>query len=524
MKISLLPSSGGRRRYGGALGALAFAISIFLLGCNGCNPKQSFIGKVCTWDVPVGQTYAFVDAPGVLSPVSFKARVYHSTLDTNCVTFDTTLHPLVIFGHGRWPAGVPNNYLGMTNLMDLLASWGYICVSVNLDVVNSLQDGFEYGVPHRGELMLHAIEYMAKECRTPGSPFHHRIDTTKIALIGHSRGGGGAIYACNYNSTHRNRPIKALATISPVNFGTDALSASVAHLCLYGSWDGDLFGGDGPDIWSRGTRSAPKELVEIYGANHFHFTDNADFPFENAEITREQHQQMSKGLINAWFDTHVRGVNRYNWPRYLSGNSRVVNGIDYYISYYDEHFQSIDHGDPLGTPLANNLNGSNVPTGLPFFNDFAMSIPPDYGTGPALRVNWDDGSDMLDVNFPGTNASGYAFLSFRMSQVHPFEWNSLNTKKDFNVSVTDAAGHTATVPISNYLGGLQYPDLSGSLPNGDEFNYKQIMRSFRIPKTDFVGVDFSQVVNVRFAFNRPNVPGFTNATGAVKIDDLEFTD
>ncbi|MFN8394506.1 MAG: hypothetical protein U0176_07525 [Bacteroidia bacterium] len=524
MRISFLPPSNGRKRFGSTYGVLAFAICLFIFGCKGCNPKQSFIGKVCTWDVPAGQSYTFVDAPGMLSPVEFRARVYHSTLDTNCVKFDSTLHPLVVFGHGRYPLGVPNNYLGMSNLMDHLASWGYICISVNLDVVNSLQNGFEWGIPHRGELMLHAIEYMAKECRTPASPFYHRIDTTKIALIGHSRGGGGAIYACNYNSTHRNRPIKALATISPVNFGTDALTASIPHLSIYGSWDGDLIEGQGPDIWSRGTRTAPKELVEIYGANHFHFTDNITYPFEANEISREQHQQMAKGLINAWFDTHVRAYDRFNWPKYLQGSPRIVNGIDYYLTYYDEHFLSIDNGGPIGTTGVNNLNGNNVGTGLPLFTDFTMSNPPDYSFGPALNVTWDGGTDALTFNFPSTNASGFGFLSFRMSQVHPYEWNPLDTKKDLNVTVADAAGHQGTVPISNYLGGLQYPDVSGSLDAGDMFNFKQIMRGFRIPKTDFVGVDFSQVVSVKFSFNRPNVAGFTNSTGAIKIEDLEFAD
>lgn len=184
-------------RYAQSLAILGLVI---LLGCNGCNPGQPNLGYICTVDVPGGQSYTFEGSNGGPASVNFIGRVYYSTLDSNCSGFtDSTLHPLVVFAHGRYTPGVPNNYLGMTNLMNHLASWGYICISVNMDVVSSLQSEAQWGIPHRGELMLHAIKYMASECRRPASPFYQRVDTTKIGLIGHSRGGGGAIYACNYN-------------------------------------------------------------------------------------------------------------------------------------------------------------------------------------------------------------------------------------------------------------------------------------------------------------------------------------
>jgi hypothetical protein len=170
---------------------MAILIAVSSCGGGGTPPEVITpppIGRICTWDVPAGQNYTFVDAPGNVAPVPFQARVYHGATDTLCTAFDSKLHPLVIFGHGRYPLGVPTNYLGMTNLMDHLASWGDICMSVNLDVVSAINDNPRgIGIPHRAELLLHAIEFMAKECRTPGSVFYQRVDTTKIALIGHGR-------------------------------------------------------------------------------------------------------------------------------------------------------------------------------------------------------------------------------------------------------------------------------------------------------------------------------------------------
>lgn len=514
----------GRLSLGVALAAFAVCLSIF--GCDGCKPSTSSIGYICTWDVPAGQTYTFQAAPGAVAPVNFIGRVYYSTLDSNCTQFtDSTPHPLVVFAHGRYGAGVPNNYLGATHLMNHLASWGYVCISVNMDVVTSLNSsGNQWGIPHRGELMLHAVEYMTKECRTPGSPFYTLIDTTKIALIGHSRGGGGTIFAANANPATKNRPIKAIATISPVNFGTAALSQPVPHMSLYGSWDGDLYDGQGVEIWSRGTRAAPRELVEIYGANHFHFTDNTVYGGESVEISRESHHDMAQGMINAWFDTHVRGLDRYDWPKYLLGSPRLIDTIDYYISYLDEHFLTIDDGAPLGTPLVNNLGGANAPNSLVTWNDFNQVFTPDFNTGPGLRADWNTANDDIQFNFPSTDASAYAVLSFRAAQVHPIDLNISGTFKDWSVIVGDAAGHLDTVFISNYLVGLQYPDQSGSIGIGSASNFKQIMRSFRIPKADLPSIDFTQVNAVRFEFDRPNVAGFTNTSGAIKIEDLEFCD
>jgi len=224
--------------------AIAFATVLLAMsgcsGCRSCRPNQGNFAFIGFRDVPAGQTMTLTaPMPGGQQMVDFIGRIYYPSLDESVlqdperpnfenITVAEGAHPLIVFGHGRWGGGVPTNYLGMTNLLHHLASWGYVCISVNLDVVHALQSTNQWGIPHRGELFLKAIDYMLQQNADPVSPFFARIDPAKIALIGHSRGGSGAISAVNQNAAAQPpRAIGAVATISPVDFGTDPVRAAV---------------------------------------------------------------------------------------------------------------------------------------------------------------------------------------------------------------------------------------------------------------------------------------------------------
>jgi acetyl esterase/lipase len=534
-QIYSIPSVSGVRAVVGFV--LLLLILCFHWGCDQCPPSRSNFAFIGYWDFPGGQTFNLVNEKPGSQTVDFIARVYYPSYDESVledpddpnfegITVADGVYPLIVFGHGQYGIGVPENYLGMTNLMHHLASWGYICVSINLDVVHGQWMYHQQGIPHRGELFLHAVDRMLGLNANNESLFFKKIDPERIALIGHSRGGGGAISAVNMNLAQGSpRSVKALATISPVDFHTDPVQAAVPHISLYGTWDGDLLDGEGSRIWDGGGRAAHKEFVEIYGANHFHFTDVVDYMNEEHEIVRENHHELAQGFINAYFDTHVKELVRYDWPLYLTGHLRLLEGVNYYIQYLGSDFRAIDNGGPLGTEGDNNLGGNNDGDSLAHFDDQMLNNYNDhfYNQSPGLLVHWNDVGDQLVFNFPVQNVSAYTHLHFRASQRPGNPLNVLDRFKNFRVRVRDNSGGSAVVSIKDYFSGLQYPDFSGSIAAGSVYQYKSIPRSFRIPFTDFPGVDFNQVTRVTFLFDQADESGYKNITGAIALDDLEFT-
>jgi hypothetical protein len=275
---------------------LTALILLGIAGCDTCRPGTGNFALIGFWDVPAGETFTLQTPTPGGQTVNLIARVYYPSYDGSAledpdnpnfegIEVAEGQHPLIVFGHGQYGLGSPTNYLGMTNLMHHLASWGYISVSLNLDVVQGQWPSHQQGIPQRGELLLAAVDHLLQLNNDPASLFYQKVDPSKIALIGHSRGVGGAISAVNRNLTQGSpRAILALATISPVDFHTQPVQAGVPHLSLYGSWDGDLSSGHGPRIWDGGLRLAPKQHVEIYGANHFVRTTRK----ANPSISRDQ--------------------------------------------------------------------------------------------------------------------------------------------------------------------------------------------------------------------------------------------
>ena len=464
------------------------AITLWALtGCDSCNPRSSNIALIGFSDFEDGLTYTLVaDAPGS-QVVPLRARVYYpsyqedaiqAVLEGQPVDFEDLEvaegnHPLIIFGHGQYGNGTNENFKGMTNLMYHLASWGYICVSIDLDVVHGSWLNNQHGIPHRAELFLAALEEILSKDTDSDSPFYNRIDETKIGFIGHSRGGGGAISAVNMNASQPSpKPILALATISPVDFDTDALQEAVPHLSIYGSWDGDLFDGEGPRIWDGGVRDADKIFVEIYGANHFHFTDAIDYWAETNEIEREEHQEMAQGFINAFFDKYQRGLNRYEWPLYLTGTKKV-QPVDYYLQYLSKDFTVIDDGVPLGTVNSNTLGGMNDGTTLSQFEDKMLTNHSEhfYNQSEGLIVHWDNANDEVVFNFPAQDVNTYTHLHLRISQRPDIPLlNTVDMLKNFTVEINDQVGGSSTIAAKDYLGGLQYPDFSQSIQDKVDAN------------------------------------------------------
>jgi erythromycin esterase-like protein len=184
---------------------------------------------------------------------------------------------------GEWPC--PEGYepipshLGYRYLTDVLASQGYLAVSIAANGING-QDAWmpDAGTAARSQLIRHHLELWARWSRRGGDPwgglFRHRAAMDEVVLVGHSRGGEGinraaidAIGASAYR-------IRGLVSYGPTAFSRQ-VTPDVPSAVLLPACDGDVSDLQGQAYvdWSRdlAPSDALRSAVLALGANHNYF-------------------------------------------------------------------------------------------------------------------------------------------------------------------------------------------------------------------------------------------------------------
>ncbi len=244
--------------------------------------------------------------------------------------------PLVLVVHGN------HNYEdhsdpGYGYLGELLASRGFILVSIDENFINGLQ-GENDG---RAWLLLKHLEAWKKFNDSTGSPLYHRVDMNNIALMGHSRGGEAAPLAATFNKLkfypddakqkfNFGFNIKSIVSIAPVDGQYKAAGMftpleNVNYLVIHGSHDGDVstFHGLRQFERLRFTDGKPwfKSAFYMYRANHGQWNtvwenkDNGPRSGRSLDlralIAPEEQRQFGKLVISAFLEATLHGRKEY---------------------------------------------------------------------------------------------------------------------------------------------------------------------------------------------------------------------
>ena len=207
--------------------------------------------------------------------------------------------PLVLILHGRhstcyrggpegeasgdWPCfpgwrPVPS-HTGYRYIADVLASQGYLTVSISANGING-QDGMfeDGGSSARSELVRHHLAQWAEWSTHGGDPwggrFRGRVSLDEVVLVGHSRGGEGVERATI--DTYPDDPwqVQGLVLIGPTAFGRQ-VAPGVHTTVILPFCDGDvsdLQGQQYVDVGRDLTRDrALRSSVMAMGTNHNYY-------------------------------------------------------------------------------------------------------------------------------------------------------------------------------------------------------------------------------------------------------------
>ncbi len=231
---------------------------------------------------------------------------------------------------------------GYEYLGELLASRGIILASIDENFLNSgLFHDPENQQAVRGWMLLEHLKLWKEWNAAEGNPFHGKVDMTRIALMGHSRGGEAAATAAAFNRM-KYAPedanikfdygfnIKAVVAIAPADgqykpAGQPRWIEDVSYLTLQGAHDMDVSSFDGSRQWDhvRYTQPGPWFKAEIYAyrANHGQFNtvwgrDDAGKPFGwllnlKPLMPAEEQRRISKTYISAFLEATLKDHREY---------------------------------------------------------------------------------------------------------------------------------------------------------------------------------------------------------------------
>ena len=420
--------------------------------------------------------------------------------------------PLVLILHGRhptcyqgtaeptavWPcpsgwSPIPS-YRGYERIQQLLASQGYVTVSISANGVNA-QDGSgtppqDAGAQARSSLVrLHLGHWAdwAGSGRT-GAPDVVRSapvpDLSKVLLVGHSRGGEGVSRAAvdslspppaaqdGYSGTVRWQ-IRGLALIGPTIYSHNP-APDVPSMTILPSCDGDLSDLQG-ELYVDATRgvgrgAALHSAVFVIGANHNYFNTEwtpglsvakswDDYPSEHDPVCRpgstmrltpDQQQNVGASYVAAAAATFVAGNDQVR--PLLDGSgfrapsadpatvlSHAVGGNRTALLVPDAATVVSGNGGQLCEEVAG--TGSTADCGdprSPHFDPFAP-VRPEAGRY-AVHVTWTSPGTPVSLRPPAPVSLSNA-QSVALRIVVP--GGSPGTQ--FDVAVTDSAGRRATL-------------------------------------------------------------------------------
>jgi hypothetical protein len=461
--------------------------------------------------------------------------------------------PLIVFAHGNHDPR-ENSTPGYLYLCDLLASHGFIAVTIDVNFLNGIIGGENDA---RAIVHLEHIKQFAIWNGMAGHPLQNRVDLSKVMIVGHSRGGEAVGHASYFRGLDSIQPdpssptipldgtqglgpyqfdIKAVVAIAPTDGQYMPVNGPTRvptnYLVMHGSRDGDVSTFEGYKTYDRSHRvdlgnplantDGIKALLWIHGANHNSFNTiwaSEDwFGLPEATIDRERQQLVAKCYITAMSLSELKGDVAY--LKLLQNHEFGIQNEWVPDILYSSQFQGreriyIHHAqEPSVSPLISSPLTGNIQVN----NGTAQVIDLDLGeTGHlfqesrGVRLSWVSmgARYRMNVSFGAINPGNFNFFSMRIGQSFE-DANRSFENVDLSITFGDVLGNSALIPIR-----LVHPDpvlLHPQVPQP-----KTVMQSVRVPLGQLMtaGLDVSQLSMIQLDLGIE--------TGTIYFNDVQLT-
>lgn len=468
---------------------------------------------------------------------------------------DAGTFPLVIFLHGNHatcPCSCSHacsahdripNHLGYNYLLDILASWGIVSVSIDgFDVTCTGSPGMS-DYEGRGRLVLRHLElwddWNSNGTDPWGGLFQNRVNLDSIGLSGHSRGGEGVVAAEFINRTEAlGFAIKAVNSIAPTD--QDPLVhyvPKVPYFLLMAASDGDVSNLQGLRTYDRTSLAtspaqSEKSMLWVHGANHnFYntvwtpgngFMCASDDGNGGGRLTPELQQLTACQSIVPFFRQHLTSEDTFLTVSTGESKSQGLDGVDAYWSNQTTQRLDVDHFDDANGPNTNSLGGTASVSGpTTDFNEFSFRPfgPNQFnnsfrGDTDGLVLGWNTSRIYKTTLPPGMrDVSEFNAVVMRISQIlDGGVQNQADSETTLRVSLRTAGGISSNAHVD--LVGTQavpfpYQDNGG----------KTVLTTTRVPLQDFR--HNNQPLNLT---DIESLSIELIGRGLVAIDDIQFTE
>ena len=502
-------------------------------------------------------------------------------------------YPVILFMHGRhatcfigggsallqWPCTSNNSqpipsYRGYDYVAEVIASHGYIVVSVSANGINAVDNSvFDLGALARAELLQKHLDILKAFNTTGGAPFGTKfvgkLDLTRVGTMGHSRGGEGVVrHKVLNDSLGAPYGIKAVFPLAPVDFNRFVVNNAALNVLLP-YCDGDVSDLQGVHFYDDARYNvpgdqSPKHYELVMGANHNFYntiwSPSSPFPGSandwlafvpggnsdaqcgkgkgSQRLTEAQQRGTGVAYMSAFFRTYVGGETQF--IPILTGDapppaSAQTNNL--FVSYHapDNPTLRLDVNRLLNNTnlTVNTQGGVATQTGLTPYDlcggaapQPAVCLPGQSNarqphTTPSarssapglsqLRTGWNNMTGNYRNDIPATLGNVSGFQAVQFRV-------SVNFADARNLEGLAQDFRVVLTDASGASSSVRVSDVSGALffPPGSVGPVpKVVLNTVRVPLSAFGGVNLNNVRSVQFFFNE-------RFQGAVLVTDLAF--